>query len=70
MNMYGDLVMDTVPEESRTKGSDGVKQCTENLSYPWGNFLCMLSSVCLFVCLNVGMQNNDSNCGGFVLQVG
>uniref|UniRef100_A0A673WZL5 Uncharacterized protein n=1 Tax=Salmo trutta TaxID=8032 RepID=A0A673WZL5_SALTR len=40
MNMYGDLVMDTAPEE-----------WTENVSYPWGNFICMLSSV--FVCLFV-----------------
>ncbi|XP_012892878.1 PREDICTED: sentrin-specific protease 3-like, partial [Dipodomys ordii] len=51
MNMYGDLVMDTVPEKVhffnsffydklRTKGYDGVKRWTKNVSY---EFTCVIS---------------------------
>nr|AAH90032.2 Senp3 protein [Rattus norvegicus] len=54
MNMYGDLVMDTVPEKVhffnsffydklRTKGYDGVKRWTKNVSYTF-------TTICIASC--------------------
>ncbi|XP_073429077.1 sentrin-specific protease 3 isoform X2 [Dendrobates tinctorius] len=86
MNMYGDLVMDAVPEKVhffnsffydklRTKGYEGVKRWTKNhiakylqaeaikkerpeYESDWKGYFKM----------NVARQNNDSDCGAFVLQ--
>nr|XP_029525959.1 sentrin-specific protease 3-like [Oncorhynchus nerka]XP_029525960.1 sentrin-specific protease 3-like [Oncorhynchus nerka] len=132
MNMYGDMVMDTVPEEVhffnsffydklRTKGYDGVKRWTKNVNIFQKRLLLIpihlevhWSLVCVdvpqraityfdsqrtlnrrcpkhiakylqaeaikkeqkdfitgwkgFFKMNVGRQNNDSDCGAFVLQ--
>ncbi|XP_016138907.1 uncharacterized protein [Sinocyclocheilus grahami] len=86
MNMYGDLVMDSVPEKVhffnsffydklRTKGYDGVKRWTKNHIFKYLQAEAMIKEkrdFCTgwkgFFKMNVGRQNNDSDCGAFVLQ--
>ncbi|XP_052458108.1 uncharacterized protein LOC128017057 isoform X2 [Carassius gibelio] len=86
MNMYGDLVMDSVPEKVhffnsffydklRTKGYDGVKRWTKNHIFKYLQAEAIIKEKREFLTgwkglfkMNVGRQNNDSDCGAFVLQ--
>uniref|UniRef100_A0A8C3FAW2 SUMO specific peptidase 3 n=1 Tax=Chrysemys picta bellii TaxID=8478 RepID=A0A8C3FAW2_CHRPI len=74
MNMYGDLVMDTVPDKVRPiplwgwcVGGGGFLSQWQSSVLAWGGVL-DVAHPSLPSPQNVARQNNDSDCGAFVLQ--
>nr|XP_042701946.1 sentrin-specific protease 3 [Chrysemys picta bellii] len=66
MNMYGDLVMDTVPDKVRPIPLVYLSQWQSSV-LAWGGVL-DVAHPSLPSPQNVARQNNDSDCGAFVLQ--